>query len=159
MPLIIPIPKPPLLPSILLLPLTRQQQSVFHAAATLQYVGVVGGIVALAYHVRAAELEFFGQRGLALPLYVFFVVVVAFIFAAEDVDFVEPFCGAADAFELWQILGQVNGLGSGIFVSYLRDGGHAAVRSLLALSQREALHVGELDLLAGAEGFGAADEG
>lgn len=42
---------------------------------------------------------------------------------------------------------------------YLRHGGHAPMRGLETGAQSEALHIGELDFVAGAEGEGAIEEG
>jgi hypothetical protein len=108
--------------------LVGKNEPVFHAAAALQDIWVLGVVVALADDVRGPELELFGQRGSARPLDVVLVVVGACILAAHHVDFIVPACGAADAFEL--VYGLVGAMNQSKELKYLWQRAYTPVRSL-----------------------------
>lgn len=86
--------------SISVQPLGGKHQAVLDTAASLEDVRIVGRVIAFAYDVGRAELEFFGEGGLTGPLDVVVVVVGACVLAAHHIDFVQALCVAADAFEL-----------------------------------------------------------
>jgi hypothetical protein len=103
--LIMPMLRP--FPRVFLSPLIGQNQSIFHTTTALQHVRIVGGVIPFADYFGGAEFEFFGKRGRACPLDVFFVVVCACVFAAHDIYFVEALGGAANAFQLRVVSGGV----------------------------------------------------
>lgn len=71
------------------LALVGQDDAVLDAAAALEDVGVVGGRVALADDVGAAELEGGGERGGAGPLDILPVVARALVGALHCLDLVQ----------------------------------------------------------------------
>jgi hypothetical protein len=101
------------------LALLRQKQPILNPTTALQDPLIVRAFVALANHLRAAELELRRQvRGTA-PLHVLGVVVAALVRAAHDVDFVV--------------------LAAGALAGELRDGGDAAVGGFLVGAEGEGL--------------------
>jgi hypothetical protein len=70
------------------LPLLCEYEAVLDTTAAFEDVWVLGIVVAFANNVCRAELEFFGERGSACPLYRVLVIVGATVFTAHDFGFV-----------------------------------------------------------------------
>lgn len=83
--------------SILLLPSIRKHKSILDATAALKNIRILRGIIAFTHDIRRTQSELRGQRSLARPLDIVFVVVGSAVGAAHYVHIVETACVAADA--------------------------------------------------------------